>query len=591
MQTFINPTTPFFDEHGNIIPCARVSFVSVDTDSEYIDIYDKDGTTLANPLILASDGTFNANEVPYFDDDQTFKVIVEKPTGVTPVVSNDEVINASQLYTLVREFVVKAHDNESLVVNASVVYGIAAVRSAAKSLGSVVCVGYDDADDGCPARVFTWVTSADSTADNAFNVLRNPNDTSGYWLMSEPYDCIDVRMGGVFQNEGASITSAKLTNLINKVGTLCNTKTLYFPAGNYYVSYSHSFNSAIIEKGVNFLPDTTANTTLTFVHLENRGGRFCALSNANDAKRVLPRVSGELRTSWLNGSVNEFLTDGVVNACETIVFDTIGTNGSTAVTIRNKRIVVKCSIPNTITFVNCVEVNYTDGSIQVNSGMNKSSISSSTITNVQNGHWSKMDGGDIECSDCVKGANASFSDGVSCASLTTDSVQTGLINVSNPAVVGAHSWMGTSSMGVSKSGVEILGVYEDYTNMNSAAVNIVNKLNVGGIVCESFSVEYPSSDSNVVYLNNMFKDAPAGTIIRVKNSTSVTTDALKDLVIFYALNNSKSRSISAAYGELTSATVALGECKQFISMGKVTFVYGDTSSSRVTMTETIWAVL
>ena len=49
MQTFFNPTTPFFDDEGHPLVGARVSFLEIGTSANLIDVTDSEGTPLPKP--------------------------------------------------------------------------------------------------------------------------------------------------------------------------------------------------------------------------------------------------------------------------------------------------------------------------------------------------------------------------------------------------------------------------------------------------------------------------------------------------------------------------------------------------------------
>ena len=67
MQTFFNPTTPFFDAEGHPMVGARVSFLDLSTNASLIELTDSEGTPLPNPLFTGSDGRLrleNGNGAP-----------------------------------------------------------------------------------------------------------------------------------------------------------------------------------------------------------------------------------------------------------------------------------------------------------------------------------------------------------------------------------------------------------------------------------------------------------------------------------------------------------------------------------------------
>lgn len=382
MQTFFNPTTPFFDGEGHLLVGAAVSFLDTGTSGSLITIKDSDGVTLPNPLYTGSDGRMRldngngAPAVPCIADGLSYKVAVARRTGVEPVYVGGILQNAAELYEepyIV--FVVTAMGKaEGEDLNTTCVSSIAEVRLVDKAVGTVVCSGYYSAGD-CPARVFKWVDSVDPPADNAINVLRNPDDASGYWKMSEPEGGLwDVRMAGCMTSNTPAVNDQCLTRLVNVIDASSgNSKvaTVYFPAGNWLLDSGYTFGSLVLEAGANLKPaDNTADRTLTVGRLENRGGFFHAYGDNASDKRVVLVTGGMLRTSWFKGTLNEFLTDAAIAAPEEIVFDSIDREGSADITISKKVIRVYDGVTyntNKIKDSGCFVLRYSNGSLRATS--------------------------------------------------------------------------------------------------------------------------------------------------------------------------------------------------------------------------------
>lgn len=360
MQTFFNPTTPFFDSEGKLLVNARVSFLDLETSSSLIEITDNDGTALPNPLFTGSDGRIRmengngAPVVPCVADGLSYKVSVAMRTGVDPVVIGGILQNPEELYEdPYIEFVVTAAGSTAMAPNTSVVGSIADVRLADKGLSTVICIGYYSAGD-CPARVFTWHNSVNPPSDNGINILRAPNDNTGYWKMEEPSSGMwDVRMAGILTSRTAAQNAQQLTALANLVngGTDTTVTTVYFPAGNWILDSGLLFNSLVVERGANFKPvDNRFDLNVVVEkYFENRGGKFCAYSDHASAKRVILATKGLLRSSWLDGSINEFLTVQALANVDEIIFDTIKADGVADVEISGKRIIQKTALPDGIT--------------------------------------------------------------------------------------------------------------------------------------------------------------------------------------------------------------------------------------------------
>lgn len=258
MQTFFNPTTPFFDAEGHPMVGARVSFLDLSTSASLIELTDNEGTPLPNPLFTGSDGRLRlengngAPAVPCIADGLSYKVVVARKTGVEPIFMGGILQNPEELYeNPFIAFVVTAMGGSGTGSNTSVIGSVADVRLADKTLGSVVCSGYYEAGD-CPARVFTWVESQEPPQDNGINVLRNPEDNTGYWKMSDPpAGTWDVRMAGLtLSGADAAQNSVRLQALLNAIGELLEVETaatrIYFPKGVWHLSAGFTAYSEVV---------------------------------------------------------------------------------------------------------------------------------------------------------------------------------------------------------------------------------------------------------------------------------------------------------------------------------------------------------
>lgn len=256
MQTFFNPTTPFFDDEGHPLVGARVSFLEIGTSANFIDLTDSEGTPLSNPLFTGSDGRLRLNNgngapaVPCIANGLSYKVVVAKKTGVEPIFVDGILQNPEELYeepSIV--FVVTAMGGSGAGGNSSVVGSIAEVRSADKGLGSVVCAGYYAAGD-CPSRTFTWFDSEEPPEDNGINILRNPDDNTGYWKMGDPQaGTWDVRMAGLrpeFESSTNSSLLANLLSMVNDSGFDTMSTRIFFPKGVWKIQQGFTAYSKVV---------------------------------------------------------------------------------------------------------------------------------------------------------------------------------------------------------------------------------------------------------------------------------------------------------------------------------------------------------
>lgn len=353
---------------------AMVSFLDTETNASLIPITDSDGAALPNPLYTGSDGRIRldngngAPAVPCIEDGLSYKVVVARRTGVEPVYVGGILQNESELYEEPYIAFVVTASGAAGGSNSTVVGSIAEVRLADPDLGSVVCSGYYSAGD-CPSRVYSWVVSQNPPADNALNILRNPDHSTGYWKMAEPDGGMwDVRIAGMQTSNTPAVNDQCLTRLLNIInGSTTAVATLYFPKGEWLLDSGFVCGSLCLEKEANLKPaDNSNDRTVTVAFLENRGGHFCATTeNATTAKRVLPVLTGLLRTSWLKGTVAEFLTSAVLANLTEVDFDVVTYGGSASVTIQKKIIHNSQNRPVSVGTGNCILFDYTDGELYI----------------------------------------------------------------------------------------------------------------------------------------------------------------------------------------------------------------------------------
>lgn len=318
MQTFFNPTTPFLDSEARPMVGARVSFLDLDSSASLIAITDASGVPLPNPLFTGSDGRLRLQNgvpaVPCVADGLSYKVTVEMRTGVEPVYIGGILQNPGELYeTPYIVFVVTAAGGGS-GGRSGILGSVADVRVAPKTLGALTCSGYYEAGD-CPSRVFTWVDSETPLADNGVNVLRNPEDNSGYWLMADPDSGTwDVRIAGLSPENGANVNSVRLIALLNIISQSENpttrTSRIFFPRGFYALSSGFtSYSEVVFGLGAKLSLVGTNAKTLKFV-----GGieAFGSETVTEKAFISVPTGGGMLnvecgqgvfRTSWIAAGV------------------------------------------------------------------------------------------------------------------------------------------------------------------------------------------------------------------------------------------------------------------------------------------------
>lgn len=344
MQNVVNLHCPFL-LYGTPIVDGRVYFVKVDTaaqtfdqlagldDAFFINVYDKDGNDLANPLSLDSEGRFSVQ--PFVEDDTDFKMIVCRPTGISEDL-NDETPAWDVAYTMVSKSQHVTVDYQGIAK----VDSIAALRQQDSDVGAVLVLGYSEANDFCPPRIFTW--KQETLTDNGGTHIRSTKQgqqNAGTWVC-EPSHHVDVRWFGVEPGMASNFTDC-WTTLNNIVSTYYPSMPLYLRRGYYNISGNLTINSGLILDNGSKIRPLGRSVTLTVNNLDNRGGTFlrARVDEESSYYNVYPKVSGELRTSWMSDPAEQISSDVLANVTE-LVFDS-NVNFSSATTISHKKVLVK----------------------------------------------------------------------------------------------------------------------------------------------------------------------------------------------------------------------------------------------------------
>ena len=362
MQNVCNYMCPFFLEDGLPDIAGRVHFVQPScsaapeegTDPDYILIYDKDHTPLQNPLPLNDEGAFEHQ--PFVDDGIDFRMIVEAPTGIdddpwrTIAIIDSKAMELSVTYS-----------------GLATCDSLAALRQTDPSVGKCIVLGYSSADDCCPSRVFVWEETllTENYGTHVRSTLAGKTN-AGTWVC-EPSGFVDARWFGLVDG-GTSDNLHDAATPLDRAHDAHPNMATYVPKGFYGLDAGLIFSTLIMEKDVYFVPTVDSDVSIMVGRLENRGGFFSAVDPLDDSShRVLPVLSrGSLHTSWLYGSVNEFMTAAVMQDVDEIVFDVIHNQGSASVNIENKVVKIFDGIVpnNNFTFSDCFILNYATGRLE-----------------------------------------------------------------------------------------------------------------------------------------------------------------------------------------------------------------------------------
>lgn len=344
MNNVVNLKTPFLDSEGFPLTGGRVKFVENQTDGELIHIYAADGETeLQNPLYLNELGTWNENEQPFVKDGISYKMVVEKDSGI-PLPPPE----TGNLWSVVDEIVVLKNEVEIKIEGLESVDSVAELRTANPSVGKVAVLGYYSAGDNCPPRIFVWKDTL--YTDNGGTRIRSTIEEyaeEGTWVLDFT-GFVDIKWFGVLGNTDA----ASAIDLINRY----HYGTPVYIGHNVKLGHSVTIKSARIDGATISPVDGNADVTFECDHIEVSSGHFAAYNaTLPTSNRVIPIVKGELRTSWLFGSVNEFFTETMMDGLDRIVFDSVySVEGIEEVELSGKRIVVYAtSLPSGFSFSSC----------------------------------------------------------------------------------------------------------------------------------------------------------------------------------------------------------------------------------------------
>ena len=353
MQNVSNYMCPFFLEDGLPDIAGRVHFVQPScsaapeegTDPDYILIYDKDHTPLENPLPLNDEGVFEHQ--PFVEDGIDFRMIVEAPTGIddAPWRTIAIIDSKAQVYSVTYSGLATCDSLSDL-------------RQLDPAVGKCLVLGYSSAGDCCPTRVFKWETEllTENYGTHVRSTLAGKTN-AGTWVC-EPSGFVDARWFGLDEGGAADDLHDASTALGRCHASYPNMRT-YVPKGWYGLDSSVAVNYLMLDRETYFVPSVNDDIIFAIDEIYGDGNHFCAI-DANDAssKRVIPVLSyGTLKTSWIFGSLNEFLTAQALNGVNEIIFDEVYYQGTTAVTIENKmvRVCDGVTINNGITFSDCIE--------------------------------------------------------------------------------------------------------------------------------------------------------------------------------------------------------------------------------------------
>lgn len=206
----------FFDDAGRPLSGGSVSVYLHDSDT-FANVYTLDGTVYReaeNPITCGEDGRiptlfFEASVVDVKIKDSDGVVVDTFQAGATfPSVKNDTIVE-----------------------------GIAGLKDANPSLGSVTVVGYDS-DVMAPARVYVWDADSTDTPDDGIVVASSVDGAVGNWILLWDSPTLPATIYGVAPGHEANLSA--LVSYASVVGSfgLDTPPCVFFPAGTYTSNFT-----------------------------------------------------------------------------------------------------------------------------------------------------------------------------------------------------------------------------------------------------------------------------------------------------------------------------------------------------------------
>lgn len=206
----------FFDDAGRPLSGGSVSVYLHDSDT-FATVYTLDGTVYReaeNPITCGEDGRiptlfFEASVVDVKIKDSDGVVVDTFQAGATfPSVKNDTIVE-----------------------------GLAGLKEANPSLGSVTVVGYDS-DVMAPDRVYVWDADSTDTPDDGIVVASSVDGAVGNWILLWDSPTLPATIYGVAPGHEANLSA--LVSYASVVGSfgLATPPCVFFPAGTYTSNFS-----------------------------------------------------------------------------------------------------------------------------------------------------------------------------------------------------------------------------------------------------------------------------------------------------------------------------------------------------------------
>lgn len=311
-RCFYDSWQNIFDVNGKFL-VGRLTFLEPNTSGRKLTIYDTDGNELDNPIYTSQYG------LPKYQimlQDRDYKVTFEMYIG-NGNMEADENESSWLLYKTISS-VNGNLTTEQNTATPTFVNTIAEMKalSGMQDGATAIVSGYYTLGDSGASRMYVWHQHGNYTDDGGITIKSN-NTTTGAWIMTIPYNYIDVRWYGDIPDGSAKPTTQK-SNLgqRSRAAHAANLydKHLYFAArqnassaSSYYIfdgSNTVSVDQDIIcDSAVRFVvKEGTTGTTVTCKSLQKPTKHLFLAESQQQQIGGYTLTADWINTSWLSSN-------------------------------------------------------------------------------------------------------------------------------------------------------------------------------------------------------------------------------------------------------------------------------------------------
>lgn len=274
----------YIDSNGNPLAFGKLYYYMIGGSTTQKTIYTDVGLTVtgSNPQLLDGSGRTNTQ---IFLGDGEYTVVAYKFNGVDPVTADPSEWSIDNQWD---ESGAIAVTTTGILFTVDTISDLRNVDPLEHT--NVDVLGYYDTKD-CFTRNYRWISDV-VVADNGGTIIRNPDISVGAFVLQNADNIMDVRVFGAMPNKTTIFCNSPLASASSWCNSATNTATtLFFPAGNYYVTTGSLSSNVPVEfdRAVTFNVRASGNYIITF------NNKFIYNNNASltfsaSLGTVLPRM-------------------------------------------------------------------------------------------------------------------------------------------------------------------------------------------------------------------------------------------------------------------------------------------------------------